>query len=117
MFLALANTILIAIGVSAVEVHDRMSMVFIVMVVGGVPAALVGLVVGSIAGALAAAPRWIRYAILIPPPLGLVAVLSLTFRMTTYFAVACIPTLAATLLLERYTRRVAPLPTATARAS
>ncbi|MEO8552031.1 MAG: hypothetical protein ABI678_18770, partial [Kofleriaceae bacterium] len=79
----------------------------------------VGLVVGSVASALAAAPRWIRFAILIPPPLGLVALLSLAFGLSSYFLVACIPTLAATLLLERYTRKPVGdhLPTATARAS
>lgn len=115
VMLALANTALIAIGVSGIEKHDRAGAAFIVMIVGSIPAVLTALVVGTMAGALADAPRWLRNALLIPPPLGLVAVLSIMFGLTSYFAVACIPTLAATLILERRTRAFPDLPAAVAR--
>jgi undecaprenyl pyrophosphate phosphatase UppP len=51
------------------------------------------------------------------PAFGLVVVLAETFAFTAAVPVACIPTLVAALLLERWTRRVvpAPVPVATAR--
>jgi hypothetical protein len=115
--LGLCNTVLIAIGLSVIEPHDRIGAAIAIACIGSIPAGLTGIVLGSIAGTTAQLAVWQRRLILIPPAIGAVALLSIVCMMTSYFAVACIPTLAAALLLETRTRSTfrSPVPLATAR--
>lgn len=114
-WLGLVNTLVIAIGMSAGEARDRIGAVMLISIIACLPALLTGAVLGVIAGELAASPVWLRRALIIPPALGLVGGLGLLFGMTTFVPVACIPTLACSLYLERRTRGEAVLPVVVAR--
>jgi hypothetical protein len=113
--IAILNVFVIAFAMGVAE-HDVAVSAFVVMF-GGVPAVIVGGLLGLLAGLSAAgSPQW-RVALVALPAFGLVAVLAATFGLTTAIPVACIPTLVAALVLERWTRRVtpAPVPVATVR--
>ena len=115
--LGLCNTVLIAIGLSVIEPHDRISAGIAIVFIGSIPGGLTGIVLGSIAGTTAHLAAWQRRLVLIPPAIATVALLSFVCMLTSYFVVACIPTLAAALLLETRTRATfrSPVPLATAR--
>ena len=109
-WLGFLNTLVIAIGMPAHERHDRVVAVMLISIIACLPAVLTGAVLGVIAGELAAAPVWLRRALIVPPAVGLVGGLGLLFGMTTFVPVACIPTLACCLYLERRTRADAAVP-------
>lgn len=109
-WLGFLNTIVIAIGMSASERHDRVGAVMLISIVACLPAVLTGAVLGVIAGELATAPVWLRRALIVPPAVGLVGGLGLLFGMTAFVPVACIPTLACCLYLERRTREDGVVP-------
>jgi hypothetical protein len=108
--LGFVNTLLIAIGMSAEESHDRIGAVLLITMIACLPAVLTGAILGAIASALTTSSVWLRRALLIPPALGLVGGLGLMFGLTGFVPIACIPTLACGLYLERRTRGEAPLP-------
>ncbi|HEX3762897.1 MAG TPA: hypothetical protein VHW23_29575 [Kofleriaceae bacterium] len=115
--LALANVLVIAIAIGVGE-HDPEVTVF-VMLFAGIPAVVLGGLLGLVAAlSERKSPRW-RAVLLALPAFGLVAVLAATFGLTTLVPVACIPTLVAALVLERWTRHVEPppVPVATVRSS
>jgi hypothetical protein len=114
-WLGFINTVVIAIGMSAKDTHDRSGTILIVTMIACLPAVLTGATLGAIAHELAGSRVWLRRALLIPPALGLVGGLAMMFRLTGFVPVACIPTLACTLYLERRTRGEAPLPIVVAR--
>jgi hypothetical protein len=106
--LGLANLLVIAIGIAP-------GMILFIMLFGGIPAVVAGGLLGMLAGLTARrSPRW-RAVLLALPALGLVAGLGTFFTLTAAVPVACIPTLVAALVLERWTRQVMPAPVATAR--
>jgi len=110
--LGLANLLVIAIGI--VAGHDA-GMMLLVVLYGGIPAVVVGGLLGTLAEFTARrSPRW-RAVLLALPALGLVAGLGTFFGFTAAIPVACIPTLVAALILERWTRQVVQAPVATAR--
>jgi len=109
-WLAFVNTLVIAIGMSASDHHDRLGAVMLISIIACLPALLTGAVLGVIAGELAYSPVWLRRALIVPPALGLVGGLGLLFSLTAFVPVACIPTLACCLYLERRTRGDAIVP-------
>jgi hypothetical protein len=114
-FIGFVNTLVVAVGLSAVEPRDRFGITLIVTLIGVIPAVLTGVVLGAIAKQLASARVRVRIAVLVPPALAVVGFLAFAFNMTSYFVLACIPTLASALYLERRTRAGAPLPVAVAK--
>ena len=101
---ALANVLVIALAMG-VAAHDA-AVTLLVTVYGGIPAMVLGAVLGWLAGVSATrSPRW-RVVLIALPAFGLVAVLAAIFWFTAAVPVACIPTLVAALVLERWTRPI-----------
>ena len=111
--LGLANALVIAIGLVGPDVGG----ILFVLLFGGVPAVVTGGLLGGLAELTASrSPRW-RVVLLALPALAAVAGLGKFFEATAEVPVACIPTVVAALILERWTRQVVPEPVATARSS
>ena len=106
--IAILNVFVIALGIGFAE-HD-LAFATLVVMFGGVPAVVVGGLLGLFAGLSATRSRWWRAALLSVPAFGLVVILASIFGLTARIPVACIPTLVAALVLERWTRQVAPAP-------
>jgi MFS family permease len=106
--LAIANVLVIAIGMSVVTNDGEMFMP--VVVFGSIPAAVLGALLGLLAGMFATRSRHWRAVLLTLPAFGLVAVLASLFGFEPVIPVACVPTFIAALVLERWTRRVVPAP-------
>jgi hypothetical protein len=85
----------------------------LVTVLGVFPAMFAGLLIGWIAGRLKGTPI-VRLLILAIPAVALVAFLGAATRSWNLIALSCIPTLAMTSILERWTRTPAPVPPARA---
>jgi hypothetical protein len=113
--LGFLNTVVIAIGMSAEDAHDRIGAVLLITMNASLPAVLTGAILGAIASGLTTTSIWMRRALIIPPALGLVGGLALMFGLTAFVPIACIPTLACGLYLERRTRGEEPLPMVVAR--
>ena len=110
--LGIANAFVIAIGLSTTLEPGGtwINATIMVFAVALVPSMLVGFILGSIAERTHDHRRWIRLLVLALPALATVFALASVFSLTAYFARAAIPTLVATLLLERYTRAKPALP-------
>ena len=106
--LGIANVLVIAIGI-AVVAREADMMIYVVMF-GGMPGVTAGALLGGLAQGTAARPPWLRATCLAVPAMGVVFVLASAFEMTPMGPVACIPTVVAALILERWTRRVTPPP-------
>jgi hypothetical protein len=113
--LGFINTVVIAIGLSADDSHDRIGAVLLITMIAAIPAVLTGAVLGAIASGLTASSIWLRRALLVPPAMGLVGGLGLMFGLSAFVPIACIPTIACSLYLERHTRGEEPLPMVMAR--
>jgi hypothetical protein len=87
----------------------------VVLLLGILPALVIGYFLGVMAAMLGARPVWVRCAALVLPPLGLLLVLVAPLGMTDVFAPALIPTAVCGLVLERATRYTNELPAARAR--
>jgi len=113
--LAIANVLVIAIGMS-IAARDA-GLFMLVVMFGGVPAVIVGALLGLLAGVFATRSPYWRAALLTLAAFGLVTVLASTFGFSAAVPIACVPTFIAAFLLERWTRRVvpAPVPVATMR--
>lgn len=109
------NVLVIAIGMG-VMVGDA-EVTTLVVLFGGLPGLVAGGVLGWLAKCVEARPPWGRATLLAVPAVGVVYILAAAFEMYEFVPVACIPTLVATLVLERWTRRTtpAPVPVATVR--
>jgi hypothetical protein len=102
MLLGLANTIVIAVGLSyAVPSRD---MAPAVIMFGFIPAMLLGSLSGAIAGLTAKHPRWVRLLLIAPIPMGFVYVMAKGLILGASVYGALIPTAVAVLVLERSTR-------------
>src|SRR6185436_12450644 len=106
--IAILNVFVIAFGIGFAE-HDLTIAPFVV-VFSGVPAVVVGALIGLFAGLTATRSPWWRAVLLSLPAFALVVILASIFGLSARIPVACIPTLVAALMLERWTRRVAPAP-------
>ncbi len=116
--LAVANVFVIAIGMAATfGPADVVGVATTVSLIGMIPGVLTGALLGWVAGELRAQARWLRLAVLLSPALLVVCALAGMFGLVEFAAVSFIPTIVATLLLERFTRaRVEPaVPLARAR--
>jgi hypothetical protein len=115
IMLGAVNVLVIAIGMG-VMVGDSEATTLVVMF-GGIPGVIAGGFLGWIARCLEARSPRLRVPLLAVPAVGVVCFLAASFDMSATIPVACIPTLVAVLLLERWTRRVtpAPVPIATVR--
>jgi hypothetical protein len=106
--LGAANVLVIAIGMG-VMAHDS-EVTSLVATLGAMPGMIAGAVLGWLAQCVATRPPRLRVALLAVPAVGVVVALADTFGMDASVPVACIPTLVAVLILERWTRRVTPAP-------
>lgn len=115
ILLALANVLVIGIGISAVE-HEA-GLLMLVALFGTIPALVLGGLLGAFAGQYATGSRHWRTALLSLPAFGLVVLLASFFSFNAAIPIACVPTFIAALVLERWTRQVvpAPVPPATVR--
>ena len=109
LLLGLGNALVIAIGLSAIEPHDRAQMAMVVFMIGAVPALIVGVLLGWLAQATAHHRVWFRRLVLVVPAVLVVFTLGAMFSLQSAVLVSCIPTTAAAFWLERATRaRVVP---------
>jgi hypothetical protein len=108
IMLAIANVLVIAIGMSVVA-RDGDVFVFVVMF-GSIPAVVLGGLLGLFAGRYATRSRHWRTVLLSLPAFGLVVVLAAFFMFDAAVPIACVPTFIAALVLERWTRQVVPAP-------
>jgi hypothetical protein len=112
ILLGVVNVVVISLGMS-VAAHDPHSPINLgvgtfVFVFGIMPGVFAGAVLGLVAEVLTRRPRWLRLVALVVPAVGIVALVSYPFDLQTYVPVASIPTLVATLILERATRHQEP---------
>ena len=112
--LGACNTFVIAVGITSFE-HRNAEGVMWIMSLGAIPGVVLGCILGAIAGSLGTLAMWQRLLCLIPPAFGLVALLADWFELSHYLWIACIPTLAGVMLLERRTRADSAMPMAIAR--
>jgi uncharacterized membrane protein YoaK (UPF0700 family) len=106
------NTVFIAVGLGFRLGRDAG---IVVLLVGIVPALIIGNVLGAIGARLAHKHVWVRRVLLVLLPVGLLMLLTAPFGITAMFMPALIPTAVCGLVLERATRHVAELPIARAR--
>lgn len=106
--LGAANVLVIAIGMGiTARQADVASMVFMF---GGIPGLLAGGLLGGLAQGIATRPPPLRATVLAVPAVGVVFFLASAFGLSPMAPIACIPTVVAALILERWTRRVTPAP-------
>lgn len=113
--LGISNVFVIALGIGAMlGRHDMGGVALWIVMVGIIPAMIAGAFLGWLAGGMSSHPRWLRLLVLTVPAVLVVFSLAAEFGMLEFALVSCIPTLVATLLLERGTRenRSPPLPIA-----
>lgn len=117
ILLGLLNCAVIGIGMAARG--GEAGIAVWVFMFGLVPAVILGAILGWIADVMKPLAIWVRRVVLIVPALLLVIGLGDFFALHEFIVVSCIPTLVATLLLERGTRLVVapPVPLAHARAT
>lgn len=106
--LGLANTVVIGLAFG-IQQRDSETAVWVVMF-GLFPAMVLGVALGTLASWLARRAVWLRRALLALPAFGLVYMLAEAFWLVDQVAVAMIPTLVATSILERWTRWREPPP-------
>jgi hypothetical protein len=107
-----ANALFIALAMSCYT-RQSAGIAAYVFFIGMVPGLFTGMVLGAIACVTARCNVWLRRALIGIPALALVVALGLLFHVVALIALAAVPTLVCTLILERSTRYVAPVPVAT----
>jgi hypothetical protein len=114
---ALVNVVVISLGLSALDPHQRFEIVLALFGLTFIPCAGVGGLLGWLAGRTATASVGLRRALLIAPAIVVVYALGYAGDLDDYILLACIPTIVAALVLERWTRSPAgpPVPVAVAR--
>lgn len=124
LLLGVANIAVIALGITmwpqyqprGVLFHQSGAELFLTLLIPGSLAAVpVGIGLGAIADVTGLWPIWIRRLALGAPAVVIVVLCGSAARFEAFNALACIPTVAAVLLLERWTRagRDAPVARAT----
>jgi hypothetical protein len=105
LMLGLLNVLVISIGLGvSTGASEAAQVAMLVFIFGVIPGITLGGLLGLIAQAIRGWPSWLRMALLSLPAVGLVALLASPFGLMQYVVAACIPTLVATLILEKYTR-------------
>jgi hypothetical protein len=115
ILLGALNALVIAIGMGIMANDSEVTT--LVIMFGGVPGMIAGGFIGWLARRLATRSPRLRVPLLAALAVSVVCFLAAMFEIYESILVACIPTLTAVLLLERWTRRVtpAPVPIATVR--
>ena len=108
------NVLVIAIGMGVLG--GEPGIVLLVTMFGIVPAIVLGALLGWIADVMKPLPIWLRRTVLVVPAILLVCVLGAEFSMQQLIFVSSIPTVVASLILERATRLNLPPPVPEARA-
>jgi len=112
--LGFLNTLFIAIGVCTYT-HDGVGIGIVVFMFGIIPGLITGMSLGAFANATARLDVWLRRFMLCLPAVGVLLGIAELFTVGELFLPAVIPTIVCALILERKTRYVAPVPTATVR--
>lgn len=115
-FLGAVNVVVISLGIAVTEHHHGADAFATLMVLGMLPGVIAGALIGGLARRNASYSPAARLVSFLLPACGLVMFLGMTVEMGEYVIVACIPTLAAAIALERATRAM-PLPIAQCDAS
>lgn len=114
--LAIANVIVIAAGMNAMEHAPGIAVAGNVFMLSFVPALFTGALLGALAHKARAWPVWTRWILLAGPAVSLVVGLGRFFQFPGYILPAFVPTLAAAWCLEQRTRgRLPPIARAVAR--
>ena len=108
ILLGAVNVLVIAIGLG-ITAGEAAVTIFVVMF-GGIPGLIAGGGLGWLAKRIETRPPSVRATLLAVPAVGVVFFLAAEFGMDASVPVACIPTIVAALILERWTRRVKPAP-------
>jgi hypothetical protein len=104
ILLGLGNTCVVAVGL-ALSMHEPVAQVVpAVLMIGFIPAAIIGMITGWLAGAVTNRARWTRLLVIAPLPLGFVLLAGAICDIPSYANGACIPTMVCVLMLERSTR-------------
>ena len=98
------NCLVIAICFGAIGPGSGADTVFVVMVLGFLPAVMTGSLIGHLAERLQHVNRHLLLAIMIAVACLAVGALGNMFKMQDLVVVSCIPTAAACSVLERWTR-------------
>src|SRR5687768_2713175 len=101
MVLAIANVIVIAAGMNAMEHAPGISVAGNVFMFAFIPALFMGALLGRLAHMTRIWPVWTRWILLAGPALLLVVGLGRFFQFPGYILPACVPTLAAAWCLEQ----------------
>jgi hypothetical protein len=105
LLLGLANTAVVAAGLSAAVGHrDFIAVAMVTFLLGGLPAVLTGAALGRLADRISAVPVWVRRIAITVPAWLVVIALGRWTGMWKFAALACIPTTAAAFALEQLTR-------------
>lgn len=114
LLLAAINVVVVAFGIAGLA--NDADMVPVVTVLGGIPGLLTGASLGGLASLIDDQDRWLRRFVLGMLAILAAAMIGAFFGAPEFIAPACVPTVAAALVLERWTRRLPapPIPVATA---
>lgn len=113
--LALANTVVIGVALCLAfpDANPWFKPLVMAVLMGCIPAVVTGVLLGMVADALQLRPL-LRVPVLAAPAIGMVAVIGRSYGFTEYILPACIPTVAAAVALERWTRVPSDAPVARA---
>lgn len=106
--LGAVNVVVVALGLAGLE--NEKDVFILVILFGMAPGVIAGGFLGTIARAVRAWPVSRRLTLLVPLPVIVVFVLAGMFGMDAAAPISCIPTCVAALILERWTRALAPPP-------
>ena len=116
--LGCANAVLIAVGIClenhGVRFGDQVLGVGGLSIIICLPAVIAGALLGVVADKLTDAEVWLQRVVLGWPALWVVGIVGTATGLDEFVVVSYIPTCVATVLLERYTRASASVPTALA---
>lgn len=115
-FLGAVNVVVIALGIAVTQHHHGADAFATLMILGMLPGVIAGALIGALAKRNARYSAAARLVSFLLPACALVVFLGVGVEMGEYVIVACIPTLAAAVALERATRAT-PLPVAQCDAS
>jgi peptidoglycan/LPS O-acetylase OafA/YrhL len=115
-FLGAVNVVVIALGIAVTQHHHGADAFATLMILGMLPGVIAGALIGGLARRNASYSPAARLLSFLLPACGLVMFLGVAVEMGENVVVACIPTVAAAIALERATRAI-PLPVAQCDAS
>lgn len=104
MTVAFANTVVVALMIASQQYHPNIDVAITVVVLGFIPAVLAGAFVGYLAAALVRVHRGLLVVAMCGFAWLCIIELAEEYSASEYVDLACLPTVFACVLLERWTR-------------